>query len=53
MAGSLKESKTRILSSSPNETCDRIKLLLQEKQVVNKCNISDERIIAAADKPLE
>ena len=30
-AGSLKESKTRFLSSNRTEPCERIKLLLQER----------------------
>ena len=36
MPWSLKESKTKFLSSNPNELCDRLKLLLQEKQAGKK-----------------
>ena len=46
MAGSLKEPKTRLLSSNPNELCDRIKLLLQMKEAGNNCNIINGKIIA-------
>ena len=35
-------SKTIILSSDPNELCDRLKLLLQEKHGGNNSNIIDE-----------
>ena len=50
MGGSLKESKTRFLSSNPNELCDRLKLLLQEKRAGNNCNVIDEELFAIADK---
>ena len=43
-------SKTRFLSSDPNELCDRLKLLLQEKQVGNNSIIIDEEIVAIAGK---
>ena len=46
-------SKTKILSSDPNELCDRLKLLLQEKHAGNNFNIIDEEIVAIVDKLLE
>ena len=46
-------SKTIILSSDPNEPCDRLKLLLQEKHAGNNSNLIDEEIVAIIDKLLE
>ena len=46
-------SKTIILSSNPNELCDRLKLLLQEKHGGNISNLIDEEIVAIIDKLLE
>ena len=46
-------SKTIILSSDPNELCDRLKSLLQEKHGGNKSNLIDEEIVAIVDKLLE
>ena len=46
-------SKTKILSSDPNELCDRLKLLLQEKHGGNNSNLIDEEIVAIVDKLLE
>ena len=46
-------SKTIILSSDPNELCDRLKLLLQEQHAGNNSNIINEEIIAIIDKLLE
>ena len=46
-------SKTIILSSDPNELCDRLKLLLQEQHAVNNSNIINEEIVAIVDKLLE
>ena len=46
-------SKTIFLSSDPNELCDRLKLLLQEKQAGNNSDINNETIIAIVDKLLE
>ena len=46
-------TKTIILSSDPNELCDRLKLLLQEKQGGNNSNLIDEEIVAIIDKLLE
>ena len=45
--------KTRLLSSDPNELCDRLKLLLQGKQAGNNPDIINQEIIAIADKLLE
>ena len=46
-------SKTIILSSDPNEPCDRLRLLLQEKHGGNISNLIDEEIVAIVDKLLE
>ena len=46
-------SKTIILSSDPNELCDRLKLLLQEKHAGNNSDISSNEIVAIVDKLLE
>ena len=46
-------SKTIILSSDPNELCDRLKLLLQEKHAGNNSNIINDEIVAIIDKFLE
>ena len=46
-------SKTKILSSDPNELCDRLKLLLQEKHGGNNSILIDEEIVAIIDKMLE
>ena len=46
-------SKTSFLTSDPNELCLIIKILLQEKQAGNISNITDEEIVAVADKLLE
>ena len=46
-------SKTIFLSSDPNELCDRLKLLLQEKHAGNNSNLIDEEIVAIIDKLLE
>ena len=45
--------KTIFLSSDPNELCDRLKLLLQEKYAGNNSNINNEEIVAIVDKLLE
>ena len=42
-----------LLSSDLDELCDRLKLLLQEKQAGNKSDIINEEIIAIVDKLLE
>ena len=46
-------SKTIILSSDPNELCDRLRLLLQEKQAGINSNLIDEEIVVIVDKLLE
>ena len=46
-------SKTLFLSSDPNELCDRLKLLLQEKHAGNSSNIINEEIVAIVDKLFE
>ena len=46
-------SKTIILSSDPNELCDRLKLLLQKKHGGNNSNLIDEEIVVIIDKLLE
>ena len=46
-------SKTIILSSDPNELCDRLKLLLREKNAGNNSDIINDEIVAIVDKLLE
>ena len=46
-------SRTIILSSDPNELCDRLKLLLQEKHAGNNSDIINDEIVAIVDKLLE
>ena len=46
-------SKTIILSSDPDEICNRIKLLLQEKHAANNSDIINDEIAAIVDKLLE
>ena len=46
-------SKTIILSSDPNELCDRLRLLLQEKYAGNNSDIVNDEILAIVDKLLE
>ena len=46
-------SKTIFLSSDPDELCDRLKLLLQEKHAGNNSNIINDEIVAIIDKLLE
>ena len=43
-------SKTIILSSDPNELCNRLKLLIQEKQAGNNSDIINDEIVAIVDK---
>ena len=45
-------SKTIFLSSEPNNLCDRLKLLLQEKQAGNNSDIINQEIVAIVDKLL-
>ena len=46
-------SKTIFLSFDANELCDRIKLLLQEKQAGNNSDIINDEIVAINDKLLK
>ena len=46
-------SRTIILSSDPNELCDRLKLLLQEKRAGNNSDIINDEILVIVDKLLE
>ena len=46
-------SKTIFLSSDPDELCDRLKLLLQEKHAGNNSDIINEEIVAIVDNLLE
>ena len=46
-------SKTIFLSSDPDELCDRLKLLLQEKHAGNNSDIINDEIVAIVDKLLE
>ena len=46
-------SKTIFLSSDPDDLCDRLKLLLQEKQAGNNSNIINDESVAIIDKLLE
>ena len=46
-------SKTIFLSSDPNELCDRLKLLLQEKHAGNNSDIINDEIVVIVDKLLE
>ena len=44
---------TIYLSSDPEELCNRLKILLQEKHAGNKFNIINDEIVAIVDKLLE
>ena len=46
-------SKTIILSSDPNELCDRLRLVSQEKHGSNNSNSIDREIVPIVDKLLE
>ena len=46
-------SKIIFLSSDPNELCDRLKLLLEEKHAGNNSDIINDEIVAIIDKLLE
>ena len=46
-------SRTIILSSDPNELCDRLRLLLQEKHAGKTSDIINDEIVAIVDKLLE
>ena len=46
-------SKTIFLAENPNELCDRLRLLLQEKHAGNNSDLINEEIIAIVDKLLD
>ena len=46
-------SKTIFLPYDPDELCDRLKLLLQEKQAANNSDTIIQEIVAVVDKLLE
>ena len=46
-------SKTIFLSSDPDELCERLKLLLQEKHAGNNSDLINDEIVAIVDKLLE
>ena len=46
-------SRTIFLPENPNELCDRLKLLLREKQTGNNTDIINEEIIAIVDEFLD
>ena len=46
-------SKPIILSSDPNELCERIKLLQQQKEAGNNSDIFNREIFAITDKLLD
>ena len=46
-------SKTIFFSSDPDELCNRLKMLLQEKQAGNNSDIINQEIVAIIDKLLE
>ena len=50
MASSI--SKTIFLSSDPNELCDRLRLLIQEKHAGNNSDMFNDEIVAIVDKLL-
>ena len=43
-------SKTKFLSCNPNELCNRLTLLLQEKHPGNNSDIINEDIVVIIDK---
>ena len=45
--------KTIFLPPDPNEICNRLKLLIEEKQAEKNSDIIDEELIAKVDKLLE
>ena len=46
-------SKTIFLSSDPDELCERLKLILQEKHAGNNSDIINQEIVVIVDKLLE
>ena len=53
MASALGVSKTILLSSDPDELCNRLQLLLQEKHAGNNSDIIKEELVAIVDKLLD
>ena len=53
MVSASRVSRKIFLSSDPDELCNRLKLLLQEKQAGNNSDIINQEIIAIVDKLLE
>ena len=53
MLSALGVSKTIFLSSDPDELCNRLKLLIQEKQAGNNSDIINQEIVVIVDKLLE
>ena len=47
------DPKTIVLSFDPNEFCDRLMLLLQQKQAGNNSDLINQEIVAIIDKLLE
>ena len=46
-------SKARFLSTDPNEMCDKLKILFNEKQAGNKSKLIDDEIVPLVGKSLE
>ena len=46
-------SKTIFLSSDPDKTCDRLKLMLQENQTGNNSDLFNEETVAIVHRLLE
>ena len=44
---------SKFLPSDPDEICDKLKFLLQEKEAGNNSNIINEEIVAMVDKLIE
>ena len=42
-----------VLSSDPKELCDRLRLLLPERQAGNNSNLINQEVVAIVDKLLE
>ena len=47
------EISTFFSSSDPDELCDRLKLLLQEKHAGNNSDIINDEVVAIVDKLIE
>ena len=52
MVSALGVSKSKFYSSDPNELCDRLKFLIQQKQAGNSFNLNNDEIVAFVDKLL-